>query len=61
MNTAGNIGKLKIYNSTGKMILEKSSIHSNSININISRFDSGFYFIELEGSKNTINKKFIKI
>lgn len=60
-NSSYNIGKLKIYNSTGKMILEKSSIHSNSININISRFDSGFYFIELEGSKNTINKKFIKI
>jgi uncharacterized delta-60 repeat protein len=45
------ISKTSIYNSTGKLIYFKDQLNLNNINIDISEFKNGFYFL------NIINKK----
>ena len=53
-----NLKKVTIYNILGKVI--KQFDNSNSDGINISELESGMYFINFKGEKDSINKKFIK-
>jgi hypothetical protein len=50
---------LSIYNSLGSLCQE-TVLKENETVINISNLKSGVYFIKIETTKGTINKKFIK-
>ncbi|MCC6838277.1 MAG: T9SS type A sorting domain-containing protein, partial [Bacteroidia bacterium] len=54
------IQKISVYDLTGRLVKEISSIHSKEISINISDIEKGIYFLTLNDGKRSQTKKFIK-
>ncbi len=58
--TKNNIEKLKIYDITGKLIIEKTKIQQNE-QFDLSNFESGIYIILIQTDKGLFTTKIIKI
>jgi glutamine amidotransferase-like uncharacterized protein len=54
-----NIKKIKIYDITGKVVIEKTDIHQNKT-IDITQFKSGLYIVILESDRGIYTSKVIK-
>ncbi len=48
---------IKIYNITGKQILEKSYNNTNNVDINCSEFENGVYFLEINNGTTVVSRK----
>lgn len=58
IKSGSSIQQLEIYNQIGQ--LEKQIItSSNLVNLNVSEFDSGIYFIKVFSHENVITKKLV--
>lgn len=51
---------INIYDLTGKIIYKKTNISQDIINIDISKYNNGIYFIKIINQNNTYFKKLIK-
>lgn len=50
----------KIYDEAGRLVLSKSSLKGNKIEVNLSSIQTGNYVVSVETEKQTITKKLIK-
>jgi len=57
--TANGYNKVEILNFLGQVILSENVTNSN-FEVNVSDFNSGVYFVRLQGENGTITKKFVK-
>ena len=53
-------GAIKIYDFSGKLILEQSSFKSNENQINLQSLSSGLYLMKITLADKTISRKIIK-
>ena len=51
---------IKVFDLAGRSIIEKKDLHQENISINVSHFNAGFYFMEIEHRNTKILKKFVK-
>lgn len=59
-NNRGSIKKLKVYDVTGKIIYLSGEFNSNKYLVDISSFENGLYFVEVENDNITTTQKIIK-
>ena len=57
INSVLNIETYCIYDCLGQKLIEDNQVLKNSFTINISKLNSGIYFIELKSNKNKITLK----
>lgn len=60
INKNYNFYTIIIYDLTGKIIYEKNNVFQNTINIDISQYTNGTYFIKIINQKDIYIKKIIK-
>ncbi len=61
-NNDGNINNLRLYDFTGKLLLDENISKDNSFierNIDVSHYAKGTYLIQINGNKGNLNKKLI--
>ncbi len=58
-SNSNNIVEYKIYDTLGRMV-KNGTIKSSSIEINVSRLQSGIYFLNLQTTKGACTRKFVK-
>jgi hypothetical protein len=51
---------IEIYNSNGALISSLTSTESNLLEINVSSFEPGVYFVKIENTSGTTWGKFVK-
>ena len=57
--TANGYNKIEIFNFLGQVVLSEN-VSDNNLEINVSEFNSGVYFVRLQGEKGIVTKKFVK-
>lgn len=56
-NSKNQISEILLFDYSGKLVLEKYTIHSNEIELNLESQPSGIYYIEIHIKENVIHKK----
>jgi len=54
---AQDITKITVYDVLGKTIQNTANIHSNEINVDVSKFRKGIYFVEITTTDNNKTTK----
>jgi len=53
------IENIRVYNSLGRLILQVNNIKKEDIKIDLSKFDKGIYYLEIESLKDSFSRRII--
>jgi hypothetical protein len=58
-STESFVKHIKIYDSTGKLVIERTGIPSEAVNVDVSGFHPGIYFVRISSGAGELKTKFV--